>query len=925
MRTSSRLLAALAAFAMVPLTSLPALAAEPASGSVTPESDAAWSGSFTVADPVTGTCAGGNPSCDVFELTVDTQGEDLDLEVHVVSETIDIDLFVYDANGAQVGKSADPGPEETTIVEGVEDGVYTVATQGWAVFPGDTYEGTATLNPLAGAVDQDEVPTDADVLWDYDARGPQVTAEVPLRIVFVGFDEGEFDEEAILQEIPDRQQVGTLNTYGGGFRSGDQSDLFGLDTLVNHGRSYYSDSSSAPLLPIEMQWKPEIHYAPSEFADALFEEMVAQGTYAPYHDLANYQQYHARYNATRGNPARIAASGDPDTAVMPGADVLKIDAEAVEDWVATNTEDYLGFPADNSLDDPGYTFYVLNTWDAPEAQAHFPKDRYHNFDMSRIDPDTGTEDGIDWGRVWGGRYRFFMYDLGAAPNPYEAESWGNRRRSVDGSAAYDPPLWEYRAEMPRNVTLMHAADGMEQAVTPGETWDHEHLQYMIARSLNQAVSFRFFHSYLYEPRPGTGRFFLSDNVWHDQQAELLFPSELERLYDQETAIEGLRTLTPYFEFQGDVVYQYLTETDTNPEFAADQAALDQAKQDGDDITAELAPVGAAHVAMYTVTMMDYLDANPDRFLRGGSCFTTVPTIQVVVPGHYAWALPIAAGIATNRDGVPWGFLNSTNDVFKWSGADRDPTLAMAHPQPLGGGGFTYTTVHEASHYLGLAHPHDTVGAVRGPDGEPVYYDGFTWMYNPTAAPTTYSHPELVYSVLDQESIARGHLSYYLVWSDEALAEVGATLLEQGVTQLADLPAEWRELRQTAIDEMATAEQLYADFDFVAATFAGKRAWLAASALRDGVLGLEPGTSEFERGTRLAPETDPAACGAAPDGPTEPTVDPVVDPAVDPADDGHDHGDGSSLPATGGGMTAIAMSLLGAALMGSEWMRRRAVA
>ena len=30
--------------------------------------------------------------------------------------------------------------------------------------------------------------------------------------------------------------------------------------------------------------------------------------------------------------------------------------------------------------------------------------------------------------------------------------------------------------------------------------------------------------------------------------------------------------------------------------------------------------------------MDYIDGDPERFLRGGACATTVPTIQVVVPG-----------------------------------------------------------------------------------------------------------------------------------------------------------------------------------------------------------------------------------------------------------------------------------------------------
>ena len=82
----------------------------------------------------------------------------------------------------------------------------------------------------------------------------------------------------------------------------------------------------------------------------------------------------------------------------------------------------------------------------------FPAGEYHVFRIDRTDPDRGDFDGIDWARVWGGRYRFMMVDLGAAPNAYEAETWGNRARSVNGSALYDPPLWEYRAGAPRPVT-----------------------------------------------------------------------------------------------------------------------------------------------------------------------------------------------------------------------------------------------------------------------------------------------------------------------------------------------------------------------------------------------------------------------------------------------------------------------------------------
>src|SRR6185436_8537374 len=185
----------------------------------------------------------------------------------------------------------------------------------------------------------------------------------------------------------------------------------------------------------------------------------------------------------------------------------------------------------------------------------------------------------------------------------------------------------------------------------------------------------------------------------------------------------------------------------------------------------------------------------------------VPGISVVAEKHYAWALAIAAVIATNRNGTPWGYLNSVNDVFKTPKADRDPTMALAHPEVLGTGAFTYTAVHEASHYLGLAHPHDSIGATRNADGTPRYYDGFTWAFNSTASPTTYSHTEMAYSVLDQENISRGHTAYYLKRSDEALTDGGQAYYDAGVTTVALLPAMARKLRDRAINNTKKAEVL----------------------------------------------------------------------------------------------------------------------
>ena len=251
--------------------------------------------------------------------------------------------------------------------------------------------------------------------------------------------------------------------------------------------------------------------------------------------------------------------------------------------------------------------------------------------------------------------------------------------------------------------------------------------------------------------------------------------------------------------------------------------------------------------MHTDTAMDYIDSQT-RLFRGGACYTTVPAINVVAEKHYAWALPIAAGIATNRNGVPWGYLGSVNDVFKSPSSDRDQSMAFAHPE-VSGGAFTYTAIHEASHYLGLAHPHDSIGATRNADGSPRYYDGFTWAYNSTASPTTYSHTELVYSILDQENIARGHTAYYLKWADEGLSEGGVAYASRGVTQVGLLPAKAARLRQQAIDNAKRAETLFARFDFVNATFAAQKAWRSAAAYRDLALGLAPGTASSQRARR----------------------------------------------------------------------------
>jgi hypothetical protein len=860
-------------------------APEPAEGTLTVDQRSVeWTGSFT-APAIVYPSGCDAEFCDQFALTVEVADRPADLTVVVEQPgqlTVPV-VEILDAEGEVLAEGVGVGGI-TLEVEGITTGSYVVQVTNGDALPNGTYTGTASIVPGQAPFD----PSAETVRYDFDETAPVGAVDAPLRVVMVGFEPDSVEAERIFAEIPDHQRVGVLNAYGGATRNGDDSvaGIGGNQTLLNHGRVFY-DQSEPNLLPVEYRWHPELHYAPAAFTRGLFEAMLANSETGDYSNPV-HRAYLDAYNASRGSAYRVAASGDPAQAVAPGAPVRFIDGEATEDWINANAEPHLGFPAGRDPGQPGYTVFVINTWDSPEAQELFPAGEYHAFRINRVDPDREDFDGIDWARIWGGRYRFMMVDLGAAPNAYESESWGNRSRDLLGSAAYDPPLWEYRANAPRPVTLVDAVGqggSFEQGITPGATWDDEALQHLLARTVNEAVNYRFFHSYLYEPRPGTGRYFLSDNVWHD--ATTLYRSDLEALYDQQAAIQGLETLAPSLDFEGDVVYQYLDQTAEHPEYAEDQAALDQAKQDGDDVA------GAPHVSMHTDTMMDYIDSQPERFLRGGECSSTVPTIQVVVPGHYAWALPVAAGIATNRNGVPWGFLNSVNDATKWSGADAEGGVPV-HPDYYSGT-FTYTTIHEASHYLGLAHPHDTVGATRNEDGTPRYYDGFAWTFNSTASPTTYSHVETAYSILDQESIARGHFSYYIEWTGEALEESGQAWSERGIDTIGQLPARAAELRSIATTGIREARWHFSQFRFVDASAAAQRAWRAAAEYRDLALEQPIGTSQVERGTQLGTDDEIAAngCPSVEETPVSPAFDPG--PAPRAADGGFVHLDTPETP------------------------------
>ena len=260
--------------------------------------------------------------------------------------------------------------------------------------------------------------------------------------------------------------------------------------------------------------------------------MRANSTTGDFAKSAN-RQYLEGYNATRGVYRGTGAL------VAPNTPVRFIDGEKTEDWISANSKALLGWddPARGKGPgrNPGYTVYILNTWDSAEARAILkPQNEYHVWKINRTDPDTGQFDGIDWARIWGGRYRFMMVDAGAAPNPYEAETLGQPqplrlRLGELRAAALGVPRERAAAGHARQHRRGRRAGGhagRDLGREPAELHARPHRERGRPRSGSSTRTST-------SRSPATGQYWFSDNVWHDAKAELPWASDLNKLYNQE--------------------------------------------------------------------------------------------------------------------------------------------------------------------------------------------------------------------------------------------------------------------------------------------------------------------------------------------------------------------------------------------------------
>lgn len=651
----------------------------------------------------------------------------------------DLDVEIRDEKGERVTGSEDlPGEDEYASFD-VENGKrYQVVAVGYANAQTD-YDGFLWVRSVSGRA------FNGPGKLVYKKKDVLAKLDVPINIVFVGFDpaEVEANKQSVLDKLPPafRPVIRTQSSLSGG-------------TV----RRQTATSTEVEFEPMEFRYKYNLITTPESYNRALFaaaKKATSSGEFQLAFDRDYIEAYNLRALHLRG----------PEAVVAPGSPMDFIDGFSLEDWVAAHPPAGLDFDLRKPAN--GYTYFVIDSFRPSYAGEYFNLNRYHNFKVMNeltTDPDSGAQSGFDWGRVWGGRYRFLMLDVGAAPNSWEAPvALANtkifRLQGNGDSSLFDPPIWHYN----------NGTGGFFS---------------LVGEDVQNALWFRFTRGYLYPPHPYK-KYILAVNTWHDADAYAPWPSKLESLYKDKLVLAAYKDLIPYANFSGFSRFKYLSPSD--PE----QLAIDQGK---------MASVSRAPVpfAVNTRPVMQLVNANRAKYAPLERGAFTIPVINVVFQSLYTFSLPaIVGGVAEGEGGEPWGQLQNVNDRTKWpgatgevtdsSGASHAPLVPDARVEGVDNVarlGFTATILHEAGHFVGLSHTHDAVAYdwTAGPVNEPTgYYNSLDWMYTTTASPMGYYVTYNRFEVLDKDNTWIGHAIEWLNQSQDDLADAYAALDSKRLT------------------------------------------------------------------------------------------------------------------------------------------------
>jgi hypothetical protein len=449
-------------------------------------------------------------------------------------------------------------------------------------------------------------------------------------------------------------------------------------------------------------------------------------------------------------------------------------------------------------------------------------------------------------------------DLGSAPSTYERADWVSATIAPDGgSAAFDPPIWDYRNSPAWNGSQ---PAGPQQA--GGNT-----LGQVMGWEVTQGLTFKYVGGYLYRPIPNDVYVLATNDIvdhYSLPSAGDLYGVDMTKVADNTKALNALTSAAPYANFLPGpnqvktlgcaanhaaivgnptvvgVITQGLVKEVPDPACtAATSDAFQQAIEDGKgNGGAILLSQGGSSVPIYAVDqdyLRDYIDHNRPQYAPLYAGAFTVPVVNVMFEHEYNVALPLlVGGIAENvNNGDGWGQFDNVNDSLVPKAA-----IVCAQSSPVAPGcngipdtfrhdyGLTYTMQHESAHFLGVNHPHDGANSVgKAADGTwHYYYSMLKWMYDASASPTTYAGTYGTYEIVDQERLMAGHAAEYMKqaqdWLVDAYVQDGAA----GRTQPSTRTLSRQRLATADINQ---ASKLFQAGDYLHAMYAMRNAALHA--------------------------------------------------------------------------------------------------
>ena len=371
-------------------------AALPGAGTVsqaTPTSS--WTGGPFLTSNPSGLCLTGDPSCDTYALTIAppaTGSYKVEITITPSAEGDDYDLFVESPSGDTVGSSATTAATSRSCSP-----TRPRAPTRCARSPGSSRPAARTGQGDARCRGAPPAGDPGSVLKSVrpgrragDRRGP-----APRRIV--GFQPGELNEAKLLGRDPGLAAPGRADPARHSDSSGDASPLFGAETLVNHGRSYYNEHEAVHR-PLRVQVEAAGVYAPD--ASRRASSRRCGRTRPPATSRSR------RTASTSRATTRRAASTAAPAQRAPNAPVRFVDGEKTEDWIAANAQAMLGLDfrraARARARTPATRSSCSTRGTRPKRErSSSPQNEYHVFKVNRTDPDTGEFDGIDWARDLG--------------------------------------------------------------------------------------------------------------------------------------------------------------------------------------------------------------------------------------------------------------------------------------------------------------------------------------------------------------------------------------------------------------------------------------------------------------------------------------------------------------------------------------------